>query len=138
MPQYHVIRELGFEDGALSIGLEELLEGPPDGFVGLPLMVLPASRKYAVRIAGVGHFVVCPEPVFSFGSNARKLTDFLYEEDDSALLAEYGWGAATFNLGHPRLVNREMRHFVVFADNFVVNVLSASEPTYSEVAKVGT
>ena len=138
MSEFHVIEHFRFADGVLSMQVAELLEGAPDGLIGLPLSVLPNSRWYAVRIGGVGHFNVSPEPMVVLSKAARRITNFLFEELGSPYLVEWGWAAATFNLTRPKPQEPHLRHYVVHAENFVLNVLSAHEPEVREAGPVET
>jgi hypothetical protein len=133
MPSYHIVDDLAFRERKLSLLVVELLQGEPDGLIGLPLVKRPESRRYRVEFTCVGHFKVGPEPFANISSNAIKQTDFLYREPESQYLRGLGDSVSTFPMSRPWPENQVIRHYVVYAENFVLEVLAAVEPSIQEV-----
>jgi hypothetical protein len=130
--RFHSAQALSFDDGVLRVRVVELLEGAPDGLIGRPLQVRPESRKFEVVIEQVGHFQVRPEPVGSLSARRERLHEFLYREHGTEFHAQHAWGAET--LASPRLPHgASVVHYVVYAENYVVDVLASQEPTVTEV-----
>ena len=134
MPNYHVVDDLAFRQGKLSLLVVELLPGEPDGLIGLPLVKRPESRRYRVEISCVAHFKVGPEPFANISSNAIRQTDFLFHEPDSQYLRDLADSVSTFPMSRPWPENPVVRHYVVYAENFVLDVLTPVEPSVQEVA----
>ena len=133
MPSYHVVDDLAFCEGKLSLLVVELLRGEPDGLIGLSLTKRPESRRYRLEFSYVGHFKAGPEPFSNISANAMKQTDFLYCEPDSQYLRDLADSVSTFPMTRPWPANPVVRHYVVYAENFVLDVLAAIEPSIQEV-----
>jgi hypothetical protein len=133
MASYHIVEDLAFREANLSLLVVELLQGEPDGFIGLPLVKRPESRRYRMEFSCVGHFKVGPEPFANISSNAIKQTDFLYREPESQYLRDLGDSVSIFPISRPWPENPVVRHYVVYAENFVVEVLAAVEPSIQEI-----
>jgi len=133
MPSYHFVDDLAFREGKLSLLVVELLQGEPDGVIGLPLVKRPESHRFRVEFSCIGHFKVGPEPFANISSNAIKQTDFLYCEPESQYLRDLADSVSTFPMSRPWPENPVVRHYVVYAENFVLEVLAAVEPSTQEV-----
>jgi hypothetical protein len=133
MPSYYVVNDLAYREGKLSLLVVELLQGEPDGVIGLPLVKRPESRRYRVEFSCVGHFKVGPEPFANISSNAIQQTEFLYREPESQYLRDLGGSVSIFPMSRPWPANPVIRHYVVYAENFVLEVLAAVEPSVQEV-----
>ena len=134
MSRYHRAEGLTFDNGVLRVRLVELLEGEEDGLIGRPLQVLPGSRLFDVVIEQVGHVQIRPEPMGELSTHAKRLREFLYREHDTTFLAQHSFGAETF--ASPRLPHgTSVVHYVIYAENYVVDVLAAREPTITELKR---
>jgi len=133
MPSHHIVEELAFREAKLSLLVVELLQGEPDGLIGLPLVKRAESRRYTVEFSCVGHFKVGPEPFANISSNAIKEADFLYREPESQYLQDLRDSVSTFPMTRPWPANPVVRHYIVYAENFVLEVLAAVEPSVQEV-----
>jgi hypothetical protein len=135
MRRFFCVKTLDFANGVLCVRLTELLEGEEgaDGLIGRPLEIQSASRTYEVVIEQVGHFQVRPEPVGGLSEHATPLQDFLYREENSSFHVEYAWGTETFVPCIPQ--GATVAHYVVYAENYVVDVLTAREPKVTEIGR---
>ena len=134
MKRFFWIETLNFADGVLRIRLTELLEGEDGagGFVGRPLEIQSASHTYDVVIEYVGHFQLHLEQTDGLSERAVPLQNFLYREEGSVFHAELAWSIETF-ANPPIPQGAAVVHYVVYAENYVVDVLAAQEPNVTEV-----
>ena len=133
MARFHTIEALNLLGSRLEMTVTELLEGVSDGVVGLPLVIRPNSQRYRVRFDAVGKFQVSPEPTSAISENAEKTAPFLYLEHDSKFKTENSWGATTFNFGRRFDQESNLKHYVVHAENYVVDVLTLDQPVVDVV-----
>ncbi len=68
----------------------------------------------------------------ALSANADRLHEFLFREVGTEFQAQHEWGAKTMAI--PRL-RREaaVMHYVVYAENYVVDVLASHEPVVIEL-----
>lgn len=124
--KFHIIDDVKFTPNTLSLYITSLHTGKPDGLIGLPLVVTELSSRYLVEFEVVGRFQVVNEAFNKFKKPYEKITEFLYKMIDSQYLQEYGDSAKFFVRGTTSETTIE--HYVVYSENFVVDVLSGTPP----------
>jgi hypothetical protein len=125
--KFHIIDEINFLPSALTIRLTALHNGKPDGLIGLPLMVTNESSRYLVKFEHVGRFRVINEAWNEFKKPYEEITNFVYRMIDSQYLQKYDETAKMFAFDVP--YDAKIEHYVVYSENYVVDILSASPPT---------
>ena len=112
--------DLSYSDANLTIRVAELVKGKPDGYIGTPLVISAQSRQFTVYFNGVTEFRSRAEPCFVAEGNQVDLSDFVFE----CLGSEYVSHVCPFGAG----AKDPARHFCVFTEDVVVEVLSSNEP----------
>src|SRR5688572_30807740 len=125
--KFHIINEIKFLPSVLTIQLTSLHSGEPDGLVGLPLTITNESSKYLVTFEKVGRFRVISEAFNEFREPYEEITTFVYRMIDSRYLQEYGETAKTFTYDIPQ--DADIKHYAVYSEYYVVDVLAAQSPT---------
>ncbi len=125
--KFHIIDEIKFLPSALSIRLTSLHTGEPNGLIGLPLTVTSESSRYLVKFEHVGRFRVISEAFNEFKKPYEEITNFVYRMIDSEYLQEYGETAKIFAHDIPH--DAEIKHYVVYSEYYVVDILGAEPPT---------
>ena len=123
MKQKHTFFELvdlRYSDANLTIRVAELVQGEPDGYIGTPLVISAQSRHFTVYFDDVTEFRSAAEPCFVPEGNRVELTDFVFE----CLGSQYVHHVCPFGAG----AKDPARHFCVFTESVVVEVLSSHEP----------
>jgi len=118
---YFDLVDIAYGDASLIVRVVELIKGEPDGMIGTPLLVGAKSRRYIVNFNGVTEFRSRAEPCFAWDGQAKDKSDFLCEcvgSDYVRQICPFGEGA-----------KEPTRHFVVFTETVVLEVLSSNEPT---------
>jgi hypothetical protein len=106
------------------VHLAELLQGEPDELIGLPLEVRTESPRFRVAFESIGAFKAVPEMYNELSDSAQTIKPFLFLETGSVYLSEMK-SAMEFGAGiHPDV----LKHYVVYADNTVIHVLTAAAP----------
>lgn|SRR6185503_18017303 len=131
--KFHIINEIKFLPSALTIRLTSLHTGKPDGLIGLPLTVTNESSSYLVQFEHVGRFRVISEAYNEFKEPCEKITNFVYKMIDSKYLQEYGGSAKIFAHDIPH--EAEIKHYVVYSEFYVVDVLATESPTIEVVER---
>ena len=125
--KFHIINEIKFLPGSLTIQLTSLRNGVPDGLVGLPLTVTNESSRYLVTFEKVGRFRVISEVFNEFKEPYEEITNFVYRMIDSKYLQEYSETARIFAYDIPD--DADIKHYAVYSEYYVVDVLAAKSPT---------
>jgi len=112
--------DLKYSDANLIVRVAELVDGKPDGHIGIPLVISAQSRYFTVYFDGVTEFRSKAEPCFVEEGNRVDLSEFVSE----CLGSEYVGHACPFGAG----AKDPVRHFCVFTESVVVEVLSSNEP----------
>ena len=118
---YYELEELKYRDDTLSVTIVTLMRGEPDGAIGIPLVVGDQSNWYKIEFQGVTDFRSQAEPCFNYHGEERQLSDYLFE----CFKTEYLESACPFGAGAGL---DPPRHYYVFTESVVINVLSMSEP----------
>ena len=126
--KFHILEDVRFSNGILSIEIADLNTGMPDGLVGLPLVVTEQSQRYLVQFPAIAGFRSVPEPLNGLSDSSKEVYPFLFLEMDSEYLRECANDAKYFVYGSERPENPSIRHYVVYGENTVIHVLSATEP----------
>ncbi len=116
---YFQLLELTYKPEYLKISIAQLIEGEPDGYIGRPLTVSPKSKRYTIVFNGVGNFRSIPEPCWRYEGKENKITGFLsecFESEYSQNLCPCGTGSGS------------KRHFYVFTESVVIEVIAEYEP----------
>ncbi len=111
---------LAYANGNLTVRVAELVEGTPDGYIGTPLVVGASSQQFAVHFEQVSEFRSKAEPCFVVEGKHRDVTGFLFECVDSNYIGQ----VCPFGVG----AKEPARHFGVFTESVVIEVLSSHEP----------
>lgn len=119
-PTYHEIIDIRYEDASLTVRIVELVDGEPDGGIGIPLVVGADSRRYTIHFKGVTEFRSKAEPCYDTDSERTDISEFLWEDHSSDYVDE----ACSFGEG----AKDPARHFCVYTESVVVEVLSSHEP----------
>jgi len=117
---YFDLVDIKFSHACLTVCVAELVEGAPDGYVGTPIVIGAQSRKFTVIFEGVTEFRSKAEPCFVAEGTQRDITSFVFE----CLGSEYLSHICPFGAG----AKEPAKHFVVFTESVVVEVLSSNEP----------
>ena len=136
MANFFAAESLFFRAGTLRVEVIELLEGKEGagGVIGKPLEVQAASRVFKITVPQVGHFEVRAEPMGKLSKQAEALHPFLYREGNTTFLEEHRWGAET--LASPRLPHgAPLVHFVIYTEQYVVDVLATGTPSVVEIPR---
>lgn len=128
---YHLTKSILFADGELRIELVELHTGEPDGYVGLPLTITDNSKKLIVNFTQVGHFKTECETYSLLSRDAARVNSVTYEEKDSEYIRRHSESALFAISRETEHVN--IKHYVVWSENYVTHVLAADKPTTSEI-----
>lgn len=118
---YFELLDISYSKAQLKIRVASLVEGLPDGLIGTPLIIANASKKFTVLFNGVSEFRSTAEPCFVAEGTQKDITDFLFECHGS----QYREHVCPFGVG----AREPARHFCVFTESVVVEVLSENEPT---------
>jgi hypothetical protein len=123
---YYTVDEVTFSRGVLKVRLSSLHEGPPDGFVGLPLMKTAESQSYSVTFHHVGRFRVLPEAWNELKEPIVPLDVCVFCQPNSDYLVSNRETAVMFadHVPHGAVIN----HYVVHGADYVVDVLGATPP----------
>lgn len=112
--------DLKYRDANPTVRVAELVAGEPDGYIGTPLVISAESRRFTVYFDGVTEFRSKGEPCFVAEGNRVDLSDFVFE----CLASAYVSHVCPFGAG----AKDPARHFCVFTESVVVEVLSSNEP----------
>ena len=112
--------DLSYSDARLTVRVAKLVKGKPDGYIGTPLVIGPQSRHFIVYFDGVTEFRSKAEPCFVAEGDQVDLSDFVFE----CLGSEYVRQVCPFGSG----AKEPARHFCVFTESVVVEVLTSNEP----------
>jgi len=142
MSKFHWLEKLELgELQVLTACVAELLpSGRPEPSLGLtthaltPIGVTAGSRRYQVQFRNVGAYKVVPEPYNEVSSSASHLEPFLLREMASSYLEQMEGAMHLANIPN---VDGVM-HYVVYAENHVVHVLTSSDPTILAMAGNGS
>jgi len=134
--KFHIIDEIKFLPSVLSIQLTSLHTGEPDGLVGLPVTVTSESSSYLVKFEHVGRFRVISEAFNEFKEPFEKITNFVYRMIDSEYLRKYSETAKIFAYDIP--VSAEIKHYVVYSEFYVIDILSAEPPSVEVLDRKST
>ncbi|WP_148300333.1 hypothetical protein [Holophaga foetida] len=126
--KFHTLEDIRFSNGVLSILVADLNEGEPDEFIGLPLVITNTSHRHLVKFPAIAGFQSVPEPLNGLSSTATRITAYLYLDPDSEYLAELQIDGPSFVFGAERPDNPSLSHYVVYGENTVVHILSATIP----------
>lgn len=118
---YFELIDLSYSGAELKLRIATLVTGKPDGYVGTPLVVGDESKEFTVKFHGVAEFRSTAEPCFVAEGTQKDITDFLFECVGSPYLEK----ACPFGVG----ASGPARHFCVFTESVVVEVLSKNEPS---------
>ena len=122
--QFFQLLGVTYAPDTLEIQLALLVEGQPDGHIGTPLVVGDHSVRYTISFKGVSEFRATAEPCYVKPESVVDMSAFLFE----CLASEYAGRSCPFGVG-PRT---SARHFCVFSEDSVIEVLSSVAPTISE------
>lgn len=117
---YFELLELSYRNAQLVVRVASLVEGVQDGYIGTPLVVGNDSKTYTVSFDDVAEFRSTAEPCFSLDGSRKDITNFLFECIDSKYVKKicpFGVGATS-----------SARHFCVFTESVVIEVLAENEP----------
>ncbi len=109
-----------YSNAVLTVRIAELVEGAPDGYIGTPLVIDSQSKQFKVSFDSVAEFRSSAEPCFSPEGIRRNMTDFLFECFESEYLSH----TCPFGV----VANENVRHFVVFTESVVLEVLCPNDP----------
>jgi hypothetical protein len=141
MSKFHWLEKLELgELQVLTACVAELLPSArPEPLLGLrshslrPIGVTAGSRRYQVQFHNVGAYKVVPEPYNEVSTSASRLEPFLLREITSSYLEQMEGAMHLANI--PNI--RDVMHYVIYAENHVVHVLTSSEPTILAIAANG-
>jgi hypothetical protein len=125
--QFFQLIELSYQPARLIVRVAELVEGEPDGYIGTPLVVSATSKMHSILFEKVADFRSRAEPCFSFDGEHRDITGFAFECLDSSYIKE----SCPFGIG----ATRNVRHFGIFTESVVIEVLSSSHPRIEVIAE---
>ncbi len=90
------------------------------------MTVTKESSRYLVKFERAGRFRVISEAFNEFQKPYEVITNFVYRMIDSKYLKEHGASAKVFS-GIPH--DAEIKHYVVYSELYVVDVLASEPPT---------
>ena len=129
--KYYSVEEVSFAKGILTVRVASLHTGQPDGLIGLPLTKTPESRSYLVTFKQVGRFRVLREPWNQLKDPFESLAKFVHRQLQSPYLAQNLESVTIFNPDVPH--GAQVQHYVVYGENYVVDVLAADSPTIRQL-----
>ncbi|KXB32424.1 hypothetical protein AT959_01680 [Dechloromonas denitrificans] len=121
MHRYFDLIDIAYNKATLVVRVIELLEGNPDGYVGRPLTITEQSQTFRIEFDRVTEFRTNAEQCFTPEGTTRNITPFVFE----CVGSKYASQACPLGAG----AGEAARHFVVFTESVVVEVLSLNEPT---------
>lgn len=128
------IQSTRFENGILLVQVAELVNGKPDGAVGLPLVISRKSRVFELAFSGVGGFLAVPEPESNVSASAEHLAPCVWVERDSWYARKFAeisdWCAFGRHAGN----EGALVHYVVPGENFFLNILAGSPPRVASLS----
>jgi len=123
MPYFELIK-IFYEPGQLTIEVAELVKGQPDEYIGIPLVIDARSRRWTLYFESVAEFRSRAEPCFAAEGTQHDLTEFLFECVNSDYINQVcpcGVGAS-----------EPARHFGVYTESVVLEILASQEPKIEE------
>jgi hypothetical protein len=117
---YFELLDISYCKAQLKVRVANLVSGQPDGYIGTPLVIGNESRVFTIIFDGVSEFRSSAEPCFVAEGNQNDITDFLFE----CIGSQYSEHVCPFGVG----AREPARHFCVFTESVVVEVLSKNEP----------
>lgn len=112
----------------LTVHIAKMHQGEPDGYVGLPLLVTDESEHITLHFDNVTEFRSCAEPCFQHEGDVTRLTPYLHECTSS----EFSQTACPFGRG----AKNPARHFFVFTERVVIEVLANAQPRIESSVRV--
>jgi len=123
---FYDLVEIIWKEATVSLKIAELLEGEPDGCVGLPLVIDERSKVFEVTLSNVYEFKSVSEPFFHLDGERQKVNNFVWEAIGSEYRKTAGFYGPT---------PETARHFIIFTETLVFEVLSNTAPIISLVQK---
>jgi len=122
--------DLRFQDAELTVRVVTLVEGPPDGFLGTPMVVGERSEFFTVVFPEVAEFRSTAEPCFVARGERTDLAEFLFECTGT----DYPDRACPLGIA-PSATRK--RHYCLATESIVLEVLSAVPPVVSRDREAG-
>jgi hypothetical protein len=123
---FYDLVEFIWKEATVKLKVAELLEGEPDGCIGLPLVIDESSKVFEVTLSNVYEFKSVSEPFFHLDGKRQKINDFVWE----VIGSEYRKTAGFYG-SKPETA----RHFIVFTETLVFEALSDTEPVITLIPK---
>lgn len=117
---YFELLDMTYQAAQLVIRVANLVEGQPDGLIGLPLIISDESEIYKIEFSNIAEFRSTSEPCFSEEGEEKEITNFLSESIGS----EYAKTVCVCGVG----AREPARHFFVYTESVVIEVLANEEP----------
>ena len=105
----------------LTLKVAELVQGKPNGNIGIPLEINGNSRIFEVILTNVVEFKSVSEPFFHFNGEKRNINEFVWE----AIGSEYINTAGCVGGGPGP---EKAKHIVIFTESIVFEALCENEP----------
>jgi hypothetical protein len=116
---YTEIIEIIWKNENMTLKVAELVEGEPNGYIGLPLVINEKSKIFEVTLSNVFEFKSVTEPFFCPDGEERKINDFVWEAIGSEYIKTAGFYGPT---------PETARHFIIFSERIVFEALCETEP----------
>jgi len=118
---------LTYQEATLTICVASLHKGNPDGLVGVPLVLNEESKAFKISFEPTEEYRSKSEPCFTHEETDISITDYLFERPDSTYCKE----ACPFGAGSS--LTEAMRHFYVFTESAVIEVLCTNLPAVEPI-----
>ncbi len=128
---YYTIEDIQFSGRTLKIIMTSMHQGEPDGYIGLPLQITEGSKSYSVIFSNVGHFEVLCEMCNRLKEPYEELEPPILRQLESQYIKSCN--QPVWRLKPDASEDDEIKHFVVYCVDYVINILGVSEPLIEEL-----